>query len=71
MLACMAERVLVQIELRFVTDEEPRALTDRIRESVRMIVGRDALEELRFRTMPLTPPKHLRTVDRGETGLSV
>ena len=40
----------------FVTEERPRRrLGDRIRESVAMIVGRDALEEFRVRTIPLDP----------------
>lgn len=59
----MVERKLVQVELRFVTDEEPDELTVRVRESVALIVGRDRLEEFRVRTMPLDPPKHLRPVD--------
>jgi hypothetical protein len=53
----MAEPTLVTIELRFRTDEDIQALADRIRESVRMIVGTDALEDFRVRDMPLTPPK--------------
>jgi hypothetical protein len=62
-LADMVERKLVQVELRFVTEEEPDELTDRVRESVALIVGRDRLEEFRVRTMPLKAPKHLRPVD--------
>jgi hypothetical protein len=48
-----------------VTEEETEGLADRIREAVRMIVGREALEEFRVRTMPLDPKKkdHLRPVD--------
>lgn len=58
-------RQLVRIELAFVSEDEPDAVGDRIRESVRMIVGRDALEEFRVRTLPLDPKKkdHLRPVD--------
>jgi hypothetical protein len=59
----MAERKLVQVEMRFVTEGDPRALADRVRESVALIVGRDQLEEFRVRTMPLSPPKRLRPVD--------
>jgi hypothetical protein len=59
----MPERQLVEIELRFVTAEDPGALSDRLRESVALIVGREELEEFRVRTMPLTPPKRLRPVD--------
>jgi hypothetical protein len=62
-LADMVERKLVQVELRFVTDEEPDELAVRVRESVALIVGRDRLEEFRVRTMPLKAPKHLRPVD--------
>jgi len=61
----MGEPVLVTIELRFRTSEGGDALAERIRESVRMIVGADALEEFRTRELPLTPRKgkgHLREV---------
>ena len=51
------EPMLVSIELRFVTNEDPDALAERIRESVSLIVGRQALEEYRARSMPLSPPK--------------
>jgi hypothetical protein len=53
----MAEPMLVTIEMRFRTTEDASALSDRIREAVAMIVGRDALEDYRVRSMPLTPPK--------------
>jgi hypothetical protein len=58
-------RNLVRVELSFVSDEDAEPLGDRIRESVAMIVGRDALEEFRVRTMPLDPKDrpHLRSVD--------
>jgi hypothetical protein len=59
----MAQRMLVQVELRFVTDEEPEPLSERVRESVALIVGRDRLEEFRVRTLPLKSTKHLRPVD--------
>jgi hypothetical protein len=59
----MAERTLVQVEMRFVTEGDPRGLADRVRESVALIVGREQLEEFRVRTMPLTSPKRLRPVD--------
>ena len=48
---------LVTVEARFVTDEQPDQLADRIREAVATIVGKDALEEFRVRTMPLQRPK--------------
>lgn len=59
----MGERVLVTVEMRFVTDEDPEALSERVRESAALIVGRDRLEEFRARAMPLSPradrrPKH-------------
>lgn len=60
--------MLVKIELTFKTteDQDANAFGDRIREAVGMIVGREALEEFRVRTLPLTPPKAkggLRPVD--------
>lgn len=58
----MAEPVLVTVELRFRAEEDPEQLGDRIRESVSLIVGREALEDFRVRVMPLTPPKKLRPV---------
>jgi hypothetical protein len=56
------EPVLVTIELRFKTAEEPQQLGERIRESVAMIVGRERLEDYRLRVMPLTPPRKPRAV---------
>lgn len=61
----MSEPLLVTIELRFRTTEDPDPLGERIRESVRMIVGADALEDFRLRALPLSPPqkdRHLRGV---------
>lgn len=58
----MAEPVLVTIELRFRTEDDPQQLGDRVRESVAMIVGRQALEDYRLRVLPLTPPKKPRAV---------
>jgi hypothetical protein len=48
---------LVTVELRFVTEDDPEQLADRIRESVASIVGRAALEEFRAKPMPLEGPK--------------
>jgi hypothetical protein len=48
---------LVTVELRFVTTENAEQLADRLREAVGAIVGKDALEEFRVRTMPLDRPK--------------
>jgi hypothetical protein len=58
-------RRLVRVELAFVSEDDPESIGERIRESVRMIVGREALEEFRVRTMPLDVKKkeHLRQVD--------
>ncbi len=53
----MGERRLVTIELRFQTSDDPPQLAERIREAVRMIVGRDALEDFRVRTIPVGGPK--------------
>jgi hypothetical protein len=61
----MSEPVLVTVELRFRTDEGVDAIGERIRESVRMIVGPDALEDFRVRELPLAPPRkdrHLRGI---------
>jgi hypothetical protein len=48
---------LVTVELRFVTDEDAEQLAERVRESVAAIVGREALEEFRVKSMPLNGPK--------------
>lgn len=53
----MGEKVLVTVELRFVTDQDPTALADRVREAATLIVGREELEEFRARSMPLAPRK--------------
>ena len=51
------EPVLVTIELRFRTEEDPQQLGERVRESVALIVGREQLEDYRLRVLPLSPPK--------------
>jgi hypothetical protein len=56
------EPVLVTLELRFTTEEDPQQLAERIRESVGLIVGRERLEDFRVRVLPLTPPKRPRPV---------
>ena len=53
----MAGETLVTVELRFVTGDDPAQLADRVRESVAAVVGKDALEEFRVKTMPLDDPK--------------
>ena len=58
-----SELVLVRIELTFKTEADAAALGDRIEESVRLIVGREALEEFRVRTIPLSRKKGPRPVE--------
>ena len=61
----MTRKTLVTVELRFVTDEDPGQLTDRMREAVATITGKDSLEEFRVKTLPLEGPndKGLRPVE--------
>jgi hypothetical protein len=56
------EPVLVTIEVRFRSVEDPRQLADRVHESIALIVGRENLEDYRVRELPLTPPKKPRAV---------
>lgn len=58
----MADQVLVSVEMRFKTEADARALGDRIEEAVRLIVGRESLEEFRLRTLPLSQKKGPRPV---------
>ena len=58
----MSERVLVTVEVRFTTEDDPQQLGERVRESVSMIVGREHLDEFRVRVLPLAPPKPPRSV---------
>jgi hypothetical protein len=51
----MSEKVLVSIEMRFTTQDDPEQLGERIREAVSLIVGRPTLEDFRVRVMPLAP----------------
>jgi hypothetical protein len=51
----MSTPILVTVELRFKAEQDPEQLTERVREAVRMIVGREELEEFRWRAMPLGP----------------
>jgi hypothetical protein len=53
----VSTRELITVELRFVSSEDPEQVCERIRESVRLIVGGDALEDFRWRPIPLEPPK--------------
>ena len=58
-----SDRRLVTIELRFITDEDPGQLAERVRESVGLIVGRERLEEFRVHAMPLESKPGLRPVE--------
>jgi hypothetical protein len=58
----MSEKVLVTIEMRFTTQDDPEQLGERIREAVSQIVGRPALEDFRVRVLPLAPPKEPRAL---------
>jgi hypothetical protein len=51
--------VLVRVELTFrsTDDQSTEGFGDRIREAVALIVGREALEEFRIRSLPLTQTK--------------
>jgi hypothetical protein len=51
------EKQLVTVEVRFVSTEDAEQVGDRIREAVAQIVGREALEDFRIRTMVLEPKK--------------
>ena len=57
MLQAMAAPVLLTIDIRFRTSDDPEQMAERVREAVRMIGGRDALEHFRWRTELLEPPK--------------
>ena len=61
----MARENLVTVEFRFVTSDEPEQVADRLRESAAVIVGRDALEEFRVKTIPVEGPEEdgLRPVE--------
>jgi hypothetical protein len=60
-----ADPMLVRIELTFRTtsDQDVDQVAERIKESVRMIVGRETLDEFRVRTLPLGERRGPRTVD--------
>jgi hypothetical protein len=53
----MSEKVLVTVELRFTTEDDPNQLGERVREAVSMVVGRERLEDFRVRVIPLAPPR--------------
>jgi hypothetical protein len=56
----MAELQLITVELRFKTRDDPGQLADRIQEATAMIVGREELEEFRWRSLPLESTKERR-----------
>jgi hypothetical protein len=58
----MTDKVLVTIEIRFTTEEDPQQLGERVREAASLIVGKTALEDFRLRVLPLAPPKRPRSV---------
>jgi len=53
----MAAPVLLTIDIRFKTSDDPEQTAERVREAVRMIAGRDGLDHFRWRTELLEPPK--------------
>jgi hypothetical protein len=57
--------ILVKVELSFraTSDDDVDGYGERIRESVRMIVGREALDEFRVRTTPLGDRRGPRPID--------
>jgi hypothetical protein len=57
----MPDPVLVTIEMRIRTTDDPKQLGDRVRESAALIAGREALEEFRVRVLPLVERKRGRT----------
>jgi hypothetical protein len=57
----MPDPMLVTIEMRIRTTEDPKQLGDRVRESAALIAGREALEEFRVRVLPLVERKRGRT----------
>ncbi|HXJ65564.1 MAG TPA: hypothetical protein VNN79_17550 [Actinomycetota bacterium] len=57
----MADQLqLITVELRFKTRDDPGQLADRIQEAAALIVGRQELEEFRWRAMPLESRKDRR-----------
>jgi hypothetical protein len=56
---------LVTVEFRFVTGDDPQQIADRLREAAAAIVGRDALEEFRVKSIPVEGPEEggLRPVE--------
>ena len=53
----MAGRTLVTVELRFITDEDPGQLADRMREAVATIVGKDVARGVPGQDAPAGRPE--------------
>jgi hypothetical protein len=60
-LASMDPKVLISVDVRFTTTDDPEQIVGRVQEAVRMIVGPEALEDFRWRSLPLEPPAAERT----------
>jgi hypothetical protein len=60
-LPSMDTRVLISVDVRFTTTDDPEQIVGRVQEAVRMIVGAEALEDFRWRSLPLEPPAAERT----------
>ena len=58
----MAGRTLVTVELRFVTDEDPGQLADRMREAVATIVGKDVARGVPRQDAPARTARTRRVV---------
>ena len=56
----MDDLQLITVELRFKTNDDPGQLADRIHEAAALIVGREELEEFRWRSLPLASKKDRR-----------
>ena len=51
----MTHPALITLQVGFKTQEDPDQVAERIREAIRNIVGRDAVEDFRWRSIPLEP----------------
>ena len=60
-LPSMDTRVLISVDVRFTTTDDPEQIAGRVEEAVRMVVGSEALEDFRWRSLPLEPPASERT----------
>jgi hypothetical protein len=62
----MDPQVLISVDIRFTTTDDPEQIAARVEEAVRMVVGGQALEDFRWRSLPLEPPASERA--RGSSG---